>query len=465
MSYINVKDPITPFKIIKSKLMGTEQNLSEYLDTESEFYEISLSSGNDPIKLLTGHDSLICPMIENEKITFIKKLNDGGASKMPIWIVSAGKQTFVVKIGTLDITTYKKSKGKISALGELAENFQKEEHIFENAIVMINGGDRSRMIKINDLLFIPNYAMLSKTAVNKYFKRSDNDKRISVPIGTLITRHDEGTGEFLMGILATKEALRGVAPHVLKISDLSICSKQRRQYIFMQQAHGDLNSLFKKNDKRDMGKVIFQILFTLEGLQRSMKFIHNDLHTGNVFYVNSSEILSNNEPINGETLQYILDDQFYDIKDDGIYPVIADFGFAQKFTEPMIVNESVMKNEFDSGNPNFYNSFFDMGTLLMWMAQNDCDEAIQVLKFIYKDFIKDIEDELDFRVLNVIDANDFMHRWEDDSMAYRPKTESLEEFKDITPAKILKECPLFDKYKLSIFFPSSSDYIKMGEII
>lgn len=103
-----------------------------------------------------------------------------------------------------------------------------------------------------------------------------------------------------------------------KISEIENYSNVLFCEYFKEQ---DIDCWFENNkiDEKDIKSIIFQVCFTLAVLQDKYKFMHNDLHPGNVLIDN----INNNEKI-----QYSFYDNIYYINETKFIAKLWDFEFS-----------------------------------------------------------------------------------------------------------------------------------------
>ena len=90
--------------------------------------------------------------------------------------------------------------------------------------------------------------------------------------------------------------------------------------IALEKCHGTLDSLFSKNalSKEESTSALMQIIMTLLCYQTAFQFTHNDLHTNNIMYINTTETF----------LYYTYKRKIYKVPTYGKIFKIIDFGRA-----------------------------------------------------------------------------------------------------------------------------------------
>lgn len=367
-----------------------ETLINEVFDVDAKRAFRILRNGGDPGNIV-ARDSVLCSLVTDGTVKFIEKLSDGGASGMPIWKVKVGSTTIVAKVGRLDVVIYVNTFG-VRKLGDIIDQLPIFKNLVGNLVLMINGGDPEKIIKVGDNIYVPKYAQLraiSTPLVSPSYIKGVLDS--TFPVGTIVNYHDDGVGEYIMGLMVTK--VSSIAPNVLKVYDFATCSLQRRQYLVMELAMGDtsvVKNVFGKTHNFITSFV--QILLTLEVLQRSFKFSHNDLHVGNVFFIHPLA-----RGLEGKTLKYTIDGSAYFVPPQ-LFPVIADYGFATRWKTPLILDDALLDDVTFAGGstggtstntganapwmPNFYCPGYDPIYLLISCA-NTFDDFVPILHEVF----------------------------------------------------------------------------------
>lgn len=150
------------------------------------------------------------------------------------------------------------------------------------------------------------------------------------------------------------------------------------KHILMEKIDGDVSGIFRNKTSipvtvEQIETCLIQILFAIEQMRYEYRIQHNDLHTGNVFFekMNGKHVFSKN----ADDIEYLR----YDIvtKDDTksiyipfynkIIYKIADYGFAVKYGEPVLLPPkfSLGDNSWLTINlPRWEEPLYDMATFL-----------------------------------------------------------------------------------------------------
>lgn len=114
---------------------------------------------------------------------------------------------------------------------------------------------------------------------------------------------------------------------IVKIKDFPI------QAILLEKCVSTLDRIMMTDEltKEEWSSILFQIIMTLIMYQKMFEFTHNDLHTNNVMFVETTE----------EFLYYFYEDQYYKVPTYGRIFKIIDFGRAiYKFRGELICSDS-----------------------------------------------------------------------------------------------------------------------------
>ena len=114
---------------------------------------------------------------------------------------------------------------------------------------------------------------------------------------------------------------------IVKIKDFPI------QAILLEKCISTLDRIMMTDEltKEEWSSILFQIIMTLVMYQKMFEFTHNDLHTNNVMFIETTE----------EFLYYLYEDQYYKVPTYGRIFKIIDFGRAiYKFRGELICSDS-----------------------------------------------------------------------------------------------------------------------------
>ena len=114
---------------------------------------------------------------------------------------------------------------------------------------------------------------------------------------------------------------------IVKIKDFPI------QAILLEKCISTLDRIMMTDEltKEEWSSILFQVIMTLVMYQKMFEFTHNDLHTNNVMFIETTE----------EFIYYLYEDQYYKVPTYGRIFKIIDFGRAiYKFRGQLICSDS-----------------------------------------------------------------------------------------------------------------------------
>jgi len=114
---------------------------------------------------------------------------------------------------------------------------------------------------------------------------------------------------------------------IVKIKDFPI------QAILLERCVSTLDHIMMRDEltKEEWTSLLFQVIMTLVIYQKMFAFTHNDLHTNNIMFIETTE----------EFIYYLYEDQFYKVPTYGRIFKIIDFGRAiYKFNGELICSDS-----------------------------------------------------------------------------------------------------------------------------
>jgi hypothetical protein len=114
---------------------------------------------------------------------------------------------------------------------------------------------------------------------------------------------------------------------IVKIKDFPV------QAILLEKCVSTLDHIMMTDEltKDEWASILFQVIMTLIIYQKMFEFTHNDLHTNNVMFIETTE----------EFIYYLIDEQYYKVPTYGRIFKIIDFGRAiYKFRGELICSDS-----------------------------------------------------------------------------------------------------------------------------
>jgi len=160
---------------------------------------------------------------------------------------------------------------------------------------------------------------------------------------------DEQYSEYVIGIIVSELVKNNRCPFFVDILDFATCySPKFAQYIFMERVDGSLRKLIDNGtidltDDLTARSIFTQLLLSIATYQSLYQVSHNDLHPDNIFI----EIIKDNTIFNGKKLKdadyfsYNFRGKTFYFKNVGYLIKIGDWGFASKFSDPIILNKNL----------------------------------------------------------------------------------------------------------------------------
>lgn len=159
--------------------------------------------------------------------------------------------------------------------------------------------------------------------------------------------------EYMISVLCGDLKRKGICENFLDVIGFSMCirNEKMRDYVFMEKIDGDLDRLGRMIKTESIPRekaeciiesIFLQILFAMSVMNRVAGVQHNDLHIGNIFYKTA--------PNSPKLFKYILDNRNIYIPNEGYIAKIGDFGFAAKYSDPILASSMVIDNEYKSND-------------------------------------------------------------------------------------------------------------------
>lgn len=159
--------------------------------------------------------------------------------------------------------------------------------------------------------------------------------------------------ETVISLLLTQLPRRGICYHFINFYSSVFCEKTQSYNYFIEKMDTALDDLIEKNRKHidDIFTPanLMSILVSIYVMSNEYSICHNDLAFRNVLVRETKKIESLR---NIKTIRYIIDDTTYDFPMPQYVYKISDFGFAQKFSEPKVIDVYTLQNT-KSTIPNF----------------------------------------------------------------------------------------------------------------
>jgi len=259
------------------------------------------------------------------------------------------------------------------------DSFPEEVRLPQDVFYMINGGDKNKMIYKGD----PIYTIEKKEGWSckteqdivrtRYYLDVADDiyeqGTFTYPKGSFLCKN-ESYSEFVLGLTCSKALERGRCVNFLQTFGISMCSELDPEnlrvydYTFMELAHGTLKDLSEKPDlsAEAIDSIIIQTIFAISYMQRVLGIQHNDLHAQNVMYIDLNEKdvkFRGKELRSADYFSYEIDGTYIYFKNCGYIAKIVDFGFAMKYSEPMVGRIDVTDSSFTT-IPQWRDDYYDL---------------------------------------------------------------------------------------------------------
>jgi serine/threonine protein kinase len=207
------------------------------------------------------------------------------------------------------------------------------------------------------------------------FKSRPREKKVytgkvfDVPPGSYVCENDTYI-EYVIGVLCASLVSKLKCANFLDVFGFSMCSQPSHiitpklfDYTFMERIDYPVIDLYRKGKvtatESIVDSIYIQTLFAICAMQRVLGVQHNDLHLGNVFLIDLKKtdwpVLYNSRDLRYvEYFEYEIDGTKIYIKNEGLLVKIGDFGFAAKYSTPIISSNSV-----PFPVPNFRDDYYD----------------------------------------------------------------------------------------------------------
>lgn len=211
------------------------------------------------------------------------------------------------------------------------------------------------------------------------WERTDRQGMTIFPKGSIICT--PAASEFLIALIVGEFKKTFQSQNFMNTVYLASCYSNggiENQYTLMEQVDGDINTLFKlwheqqlRLTHEDIDSMYIQILHALHMCQ-TKEIVHGDLHTGNVLYENASNVSP--ELNNTKYFSYEINGKYLKIPAISYIMKLGDWGFAVKYSQPIVGNVQVVAGDFKVC-PNFYTRSYDVAyitsMLFQWFPQNE----------------------------------------------------------------------------------------------
>lgn len=416
-----------------------------YFNDREEVLKI-IDSGGDIIQHLSKEND-ICPLI-GSYITIGKMIGKGkNAAVFDIKIPGFSKTSYVAKI-TDPFTYVFFTQGRED--WDILEGNLKAENSSMDLVLSYNG------LPINYDRDIPIKIHVPRFMVGGSCSKKDGTSYIC----------DATFSEYLISILVANLRRNGISVHFLDTFLFATCfgSRKIEHYIFMEKIDtnfgtlGDqicekkfsnLNSINPNPNPEAVNSLYIQVLHALACIQDKYQIVHGDLHEDNVFieYITKETQYNGKYLSESEYFEYIIDGVSVYIPNIGMLVKLGDWGFACKYSEPMICNKDVLDGKFP-GICNYYTAAYD--TLFITNAFYFSNPSNEFLASIYGIMLNGVNIRKQLKKYFIKDP-------------FRPNPEKIRELRNLAnPFNILTNNTLMGKYLKKP--PKGSKIITLGDI-
>jgi len=252
----------------------------------------------------------------------------------------------------------------------------------------------------------------------------DSGKMFMYPEGSFLCDTETYT-EYPMGLLCASLYESGKCANFIEIIGFSMCAPKVKlsekpavyDYTFMEKIHGSVrkNLLGHPNFSEELvDGIIIQTYFALSSMQRILGIQHNDLHNDNVMFQDITKVpdgvdFDGNNLNDADYFSYDIDGTKIYIRNLGLIAKIADFGFAMKYSSPIVGPKYVADaniNVMPAWRDDYYDFLFNLGDMYVsfrnesrlvnvlvctamdpWFSADaieNLDDAVEAGSYIYK---------------------------------------------------------------------------------
>lgn len=422
----------------------------------------SFSRGNDIVKAyksgksivsLLGLQDQLCPLIGKD-IKFVKRLGKGtyGEVFSISWKGSNIRaNNYVLKKQANKFhkeNTLKLSKSvRELTMQEYSQYVDKSLDLNPDVFIQYNGG-KSRLnlqSKIGDRkhIIMPDFAMNCverSSSVLRIRKAGTRDKYISIPKGSYLCEN-EIYSEYVINLIVANLYKEGKSINFLDKFDFISCPSDKKsfQYIFMEMVDGSLESFKNVINDLECMSIFIQLVHSIGAYQHYYKINHYDLFPRNILIkrIDSSTKYKGQKLCEAVWYKYSFKGNDLYIPATKYIIKIGDFGFAVRWSKPIIGNIGILKNNFNGVVfPNYFTEFFDLSVLI----ENIFDSGLFSDKF---------RNNL-YNSINIPEKGINVN-----------STKWWDKYKHITPYNIFRNKKLFSNYMTR---PSQGKIITLGNI-
>jgi serine/threonine protein kinase len=408
--------------------------------------KILYNNRDQTIKLLDTHQSIVrylgvpnnvCPLISSNDIKIVSLIGTGEQGAVFSIEIAGMSGRYAVK--QTPVNNEKCIITHPEKLETFIDRMSKKYNIIPELMLIVNGGDPNKMLTKNTIAFVPFFGKeclgIDKPII---FENNSDGTIITVPEKSYVCMNTYT--EYLISLLVSKFYREKECINFIDTFAFATCESDKynyKQYTFMQQIDSSLQTLQQQQKIEDIDNIIVQLLFAIS-LYQKLKISHNDLHTGNIFIEYTDKMIWNGKKVSDyDYLEYRIGSKRLFIKRGKYIVKIGDWGLACKYSEPMILQFSVMEAEYEVFIPNFYDSSYDVVY------------ALGYIRSYYPD------SELLMNIGTIIDFDNVTS-----SSSLRPLVDKVDETQDISAEYILDNEFIMRDYLVK---PTSKNILLVGE--
>lgn len=408
-----------------------------------------------------------CPLIGSD-IVLESELEPGPEEIVfSVSIKGMGPKKYIAKRSVIKIIIEKYFLPGRVTLEHLAGYIERTSSVSASAIIAVNGGNPDKILsrdKDGDMsIFVPEYAYVCKTKVDKKYKGKSGDVVFNtlIPKGSYLCENNQYS-EYINSVLCAKLYRLGVSANFIDVFSFITCppkkeNKNGYQYIFMEKVGMSMEEyISNEEDSLDMiiETILIQIAHAIATYQRYYKLQHNNLSDKNIFIekINSKTQFNDQNIIDCDYFHYSIDNiDLYLPNLANIIVKIGNFGMSVKYSEPIVGDKQSVSTGYNKDMtgpliPNWYAENYDFLTILFHLFGNHRNDSFltEVMKKISK------QHSISQKIDSMFDIK-----------TSRPRINKLNHMKQFTPTSFLKDKSLLRNYMEK---PSHGKIVTLGSI-
>lgn len=216
-------------------------------------------------------------------------------------------------------------------------------------------------------------AFLVKGCLKDSYRELNTGEIVSLPKNSMICSSEQT--EFVIGLWVGEFYTSGRSINFFPMFYFATCADcakgSAKYYMFMEQIDTTFKDVLMDPDTSEstINHLIVQTLHAIATYQHYGKIVHGDLHAGNIFLTEVTDALR----YNGVELANI-DYYEYKIRGESIFlpgprkdkraasfiAKVGDYGFAVKYSPPLLGDMKIITDYYGGKKPNWYNQSYDV---------------------------------------------------------------------------------------------------------